>query len=100
MNKMKSKKQKAFVLLMAMVALMLLPQTSNAQYRDDRFGLQEWGQTGLLGKQGSGGNRGEGDGFDISNYGYGETAPLGSGLVILLGAGLGYVALKKKEDEQ
>ena len=34
----------------------------------------------------------------ITNSGIGEQAPLGSGLVILLGAGLGYVALKKKED--
>ena len=33
----------------------------------------------------------------ITNLGIGEV-PLGSGLVILLGAGLGYVALKKKED--
>ena len=29
-----------------------------------------------------------------------QPAPLGSGLVLLIGAGLGYVALKKKEDEQ
>ena len=29
-----------------------------------------------------------------------DPAPLGSGIAILLGAGLGYVALKKKEDEQ
>ena len=38
----------------------------------------------------------------ITNYGIGESsdAPLGSGLFILLGAGLGYAALKKKEDEQ
>ena len=36
----------------------------------------------------------------ISNYGIGETVPVGCGLVILIGAGLGYVALKKKEDEQ
>ena len=35
----------------------------------------------------------------ITNGGIGEV-PLGSGLVILLGAGLSYVALKKKEDEQ
>jgi len=27
-------------------------------------------------------------------------APLGGGIAILIGAGLGYVALKKKEDEQ
>jgi LPXTG-motif cell wall-anchored protein len=35
---------------------------------------------------------------DITNDGFGNNAPIGSGLVILLGAGLGYVALKKKED--
>jgi hypothetical protein len=29
-----------------------------------------------------------------------DPAPLGSGIAILIGAGLGYVALKKKEDEQ
>ena len=38
-----------------------------------------------------------GEGYSITNSGIGEV-PLGSGLVILLGAGLGYVALKKKED--
>ena len=36
----------------------------------------------------------------ITNADFGEEAPLGSGLAILIGAGLGYVALKKKEDEQ
>ena len=36
----------------------------------------------------------------ISNYGIGEEVPLGSGIAIMLAAGLGYVALKKKEDEQ
>ena len=34
------------------------------------------------------------------NQTFGQAAPLGSGLIVLLGAGLGYVALKKKEDEQ
>lgn len=29
-----------------------------------------------------------------------EPAPLGSGIAILIGAGLGYIALKKKEDKQ
>jgi hypothetical protein len=29
-----------------------------------------------------------------------DPAPLGSGIAILIGAGLGYVALKKKEDKQ
>lgn len=40
------------------------------------------------------------DGGGMTNETFGETTPLGSGLMILLGAGLGYVALKKKEDEQ
>lgn len=35
----------------------------------------------------------------ISNDNF-KPVPLGSGLVLLIGAGLGYVALKKKEDEQ
>ena len=39
-----------------------------------------------------------GEGYSITNSGIGETVPLGSGIVILLGAGLGYVAFKKKED--
>ena len=34
----------------------------------------------------------------ITNDGFGSNAPLGSGIAILIGAGLGYVALKKKED--
>jgi hypothetical protein len=29
-----------------------------------------------------------------------QEVPLGSGIAILIGAGLGYLALKKKEDEQ
>ena len=37
---------------------------------------------------------------DISNYGIGEEVPLGSGIALLIGAGLGYAVLKKKEDEQ
>ena len=39
------------------------------------------------------------DGITNGNFGE-QPAPLGSGLVLLIGAGLGYVALKKKEDEK
>ena len=116
---MKTKKLnlKTIALSMAM-AVMLLPLTANAQhdenqfglrewgtinaqYDGNKFGLQEWGQTSLLGREG-GGNRSGGMGMDL-NVGtqpFQEPAPLGSGIVILIGAGLGYVALKKKEDEQ
>ena len=36
-------------------------------------------------------------GFTNDNF---ETTPIGSGIAILIGAGLGYAALKKKEDKQ
>ena len=36
----------------------------------------------------------------ITNGDFGEEVPLGGGIAIMLVAGLGYVALKKKEDEQ
>ena len=95
---MKKTTLKATVLSMAMAALMLLPLTTNAQYDENKFGLQEWGQTSLLGKQGTGsGVRGDIGGIDgLTNQTF-ET-PLGGGIAILLAAGLGYVALKKKED--
>ena len=38
--------------------------------------------------------------LDVEIQTFQDPAPLGSGIVILIGAGLGYVALKKKEDEQ
>ena len=104
---------KAIALSMAM-AVMLLPLTANAQhdenqfglrewgtinaqYDGNKFGLQEWGQTSLLGREG-GGNQSDEIGIDATIQGFG--VPLGSGIVILIGAGLGYLALKKKEDEQ
>ena len=36
----------------------------------------------------------------INNQIFGQPAPLGSGVIILLAAGAGYAILKKKEDEQ
>lgn len=41
-------------------------------------------------------NDNTGTGFTNEEFG----VPMGSGIAILIGAGLGYVALKKKEDEQ
>ena len=49
---------------------------------------------GLMGDRGTSGINVVG----ISNADFGEEAPLGSGIAIMLAAGLGYVALKKKED--
>ena len=99
---MKRTNLKAAAFSMVMTALMLLPLTTNAQYRENQFGLQEWGQTSLLGRQEGGNSLRTGGNTSIegiTNDGFG-TSPLGSGIAILIGAGLGYVALKKKEDQQ
>ena len=97
---MKSNKRslKALALSLGLAALMA-PATMNAQIN---HGLYKDNSGKNHGMMNSTNNRGQitipSEG--ITNYGIGESsdAPLGSGLFILLGAGLGYAALKKKED--
>lgn len=99
-----NKKRKAIVLSMVMAALMLAPLTMNAQYDEDKYGIQPWFGSSLMGKENSG-NRDGG----LSNQTFGEDVgggpqtptelvPLGGGLLIMMIAGAGYALLKKKED--
>ncbi|MBO6025524.1 MAG: hypothetical protein J6P83_11840 [Bacteroidales bacterium] len=91
------KAMKTLVFSLGLAAMTLTATNLNAQNRPGgMFGSnqsKEASQGGLM----KNGTRGDFTG-DITNQGIGQTAPLGSGLLILLGAGLGYVALKKKED--
>ena len=91
---------KSIVFSMVLAAGMLLPASSFAQEgaKGGMFGRGDLFESGGL-FRGLMDAQGEGDlEFDITNDDFG--APLGSGIAILIGAGLGYVALKKKEDEQ
>ena len=105
---------KAIVLSLGLVAMMI-PASAMAQTTIERpgglFGLNDWYgyQTkpgGLFGLNDRSRTsflyRAEEEEFDlfVDIQTFEEPAPLGSGIVILIGAGLGYVALKKKEDEQ
>ena len=99
---MKTNYRKALVLSMALSALLALPTTTFAQ-REKQGGLfgtdpsnKNVPSGGVFNSQGI--NRDGTITGSISNDDFG--APLGSGIAILLGAGLGYVALKKKEDQQ
>lgn len=91
---------KALALSLGLAALMAPATPLNAQSRPGGlFGsdpqINDNRPKGLMNQ-----NR-RGKSFWFSNGNFGEQpAPLGSGLVLLIGAGLGYVALKKKEDEQ
>ena len=95
---------KTLVFSLGLAAMTLTANNLNAQ-NDDCRGILGRGASSESAEQGSktlfhkNGDRDGGNTYGITNNGIGqENAPLGSGLVILLGAGLGYVALKKKED--
>lgn len=86
----KQTKLKAFVLSVAMTVAMSLPMTMNAQ--SDGF---------FRGGNDNYDNRDEigGSGMSLGDNPTQENpTPLGSGLLIMVAAGAGYVALKKKED--
>lgn len=101
------------MLSLAMAVALLLPMTMLAQESRNTHGGMfgtnpQTESTGLM--KGSGLMRSNADDSSLGNQAYGatdggltfdtfgETAPLGSGIAILLLAGAGYVALKKKED--
>ena len=96
---------KAIALSLGLAALLLPANTLNAQSRPgDLFGSEPQANgnspKGLM-EQNRSGETLEISDSGITNGNFGEQpTPLGSGLVLLIGAGLGYVALKKKEDKQ
>lgn len=88
----KQRSLKALMLSMAMAVGMLLPATMNAQHTDGFF-------------RNNGDNYENRDGgtsaglyFDQPHQYNDPTAPVGSGLLILVAAGAGYTLLKKEED--
>jgi hypothetical protein len=103
---MNNRKLKAIVLSLGLAAGMMLPASASAQgvfgdmldnYYAEKEAQSSQNSGALL--RGAGSDRttpNVSGGF--TNQGYGEPAPLGSGIAVLLLAGAGYVALKKKED--
>jgi hypothetical protein len=107
---MNNKKLKSIAFSLGLAAITLTANNLNAQSDNSR---------GLLGRgfvsdemyYSAGNTRGifnvtenTSGGFTNGNFGEPEPeypeVPLGGGIAILIGAGLGYVALKKKEDKQ
>lgn len=93
-KKMKSiSKLKTIALSLMMAAFLSIPTISNAQDRG-LFGL------GKSSADDEFNNRGDNDfSITVENQSFGQTVPIGSGIIILLGVSLSYIALKKKEDE-
>lgn len=83
----KTTKLKALVLSVTLMAGMLVPTSAFAQ-SDDFFRTED----------NFGGNRDFAVTWAATSQNFGE-APLGTGLLIMLGAGAGYALLKKKEEK-
>ena len=106
MFKNNKKTMKTIVFSLVLVALTLIANHLNAQNDGSRglFGMGKssadydynYNSRGLLDATGIPGNSEEG----ISNYGIGETVPVGSGLLILSLAGAGYAALRRKRSRK
>ena len=101
-------KKKTIVFSMAMVALLLLPQTLTAQNDEDKYGIQPWFGSSLLGREGSRSSNG-GDALSLQNFSedvndlslqtFGEGVPTGSGMFILIASGISYAASKKRKKQ-
>ena len=80
---------KAFMLSCFMAAVFMLPMSLNAQnkksdnfFQNDEFNGDGWRDAITF--------------TGISNYGIGETVPVGSGLLVLAGLGAGYAVARRK----
>lgn len=100
----KKEKTKAIVLSMAMTIALSVPLGVSAQEGGlFQRGVSDETYYGAGSENGTSGVFGQRDGQTtgvINNQVFGQPVPLGSGLVILLAAGAGYAALKRKEDEK
>ena len=94
---MRKVKKKALVFSMALAAGLLVPTTMNAQSGGSR-GIFDRGFEASESTRDGGGMEWQGGGMTPQNPN--EEAPLGSGLMLLVAAGAGYAALKRKEDKQ
>ena len=75
---------------------LMSPFTTNAQqYYGGNFGLFGRGDNAENGNRGS--NLME---ITVNTQDFGQDVPLEGGIAILIGVGMGYLALKRKENEQ
>lgn len=106
-------KKKALVLLAAIAVMLLLPQHLSAQ-DGGLFGLGKssgyFEKTGVMGRgaTGDGGfnittqqfGSDENGGYNITTQQFGQEVPVSGGLAILVMAGAGYAALKRKQKSE
>lgn len=96
-------KEKQKVLALSLAMLVASPIGAFAQEGLFQRGVTDesyYGYGGANEKTGFLGHRNVQTSGTIDNQIFGQPVPLGSGIVLLLAASAGYVALKRKEDEK
>ena len=91
---------KKLVLTFAIVLTMGLG--AYAQYDEDKFGIQPWFGSSLLGRDGNSGPTDEGSLLSLPGaHGLGtdQTSPVGSGIAVLVSLGAAYLVAKKRKEE-
>ena len=96
MIKSKKKTMKTLMFSIGLAALLVASNNLNAQ-NDGSRGLFGLGKSSA--DYDYSGNRDDESGVTIGNMQNDNPTPLGSGLLIMLGAGVGYVALKKNKED-
>ncbi len=91
--------KKALVLLLAMSATSIGAFAKDGLFQRGMSDETYYGFGGSTEKSGLLGDRSVATGT-INNQVFGQPAPLGSGVLLLIAAGAGYAAIKRKEDEQ
>ena len=92
---------KKVVLTLAIVLTMGL--NAIAQYDEDKFGIQPWFGSSLLGRDGSSADPTR-DGTPLilpGGHGYtdDQPSPVGSGIAVLVGLGAAYLVAKKRKED-
>ena len=87
-------------LVLTLAITFMIGLNAFAQYDEDKFGMQPWFGTSLLGKESSADRTGGDDDPMTFPGGHGlysdADAPLGSGIAVLLGLGTAYLMGKKR----
>ena len=92
---------KKLALTLAIVLTMGL--NAFAQYDEDKFGIQPWFGSSLLGRDGETNTR-DGEGIPLilpGQHGSGTDydGPVGSGIAVLVGLGAAYLVAKKRKED-
>ena len=87
---------------MTLAIILTMGLNAFAQYDEDKFGIQPWFGSSLLGRDGGSGPTDEGAPLILPN-GHGfdtdQNTPLGTGIVLLTALGTAYLVAKKRRDE-